>query len=147
MVVGLAPRTWVGASETLCQVSILLDTHFLLWLVLETKRRTQFQWLHRYRPWGVSPVSFLEIQFLSEVGKLAVKNPEFTQTVMNDPRFIVDGIVLDTLVSHALPLNWTRDPFDRMLAAHSTARRVPLCTTDRVIRTHHRLLPQELDRL
>ena len=147
MVVGLAPRTWACASETFSQVNVLLDTHFLLWLVLESNRRTQFPWLHRYRPWGVSPVSFLEIQFLAEVGKLSVKNPEFAQTVMNDPRFIVDGIALDTLVSHALPLTWTRDPFDRLLAAHSAARHVSLCTTDPAIRTHHRFLPEELDRL
>ena len=147
MVVGLAPRAWAYASETFSQVSILLDTHFLVWLVLESKRRAQFPWLNRYRPWGVSPVSFLEIQFLAEVGKLSVKNPEFTQTVMNDPRFVVDGIALDILMSHALPLHWTRDPFDRLLAGHSAARRVPLCTTDRLIRTHHHLLPEEVDRL
>ena len=71
MVVGLAPRTWACASETFSQVNVLLDTHFLLWLVLESNRRTQFPWLHRYRPWGVSPVSFLEIQFLAEGGETA----------------------------------------------------------------------------
>ena len=66
---------------------------------------------------------------------------------MNDPRFIVDDIGIEILVNQALALTWTRDPFDRLLAAHSLARRVPLCTTDRVIRSHHRLLPDELNRL
>lgn len=128
-------------------MSILLDTHFLVWLVLASKRLADFPWLNRYRPWGISPVSLFEVQFLAEVGKISVNNPKFTQTVMNDPRFIVDDIGIEILVNQALALTWTRDPFDRLLAAHSLARRVPLCTTDRVIRSHHRLLPDELNRL
>jgi PIN domain nuclease of toxin-antitoxin system len=125
-------------------MSVLLDTHFLVWLTLASKRLAEFPWLNRYRPWGISPVSLLEIQYLAEIGKLSVNNPKFTQTVMNDPRFVVDDIGIETLVSQALTLTWTRDPFDRLLAAHSMARRVPLCTTDRVIRSHHRLLLDEL---
>jgi PIN domain nuclease of toxin-antitoxin system len=126
-------------------VTLLLDTHFLIWLVLESKRLANFPWLDRYRPWGVSPVSFLEIQFLAEVGRLSVSNPEFTSTVMKDRRFIIDDISLETLVGHALKIDWTRDPFDRLLVAHSLARRVALCTTDRAIRSRHRLVPAEFD--
>ena len=126
-------------------MTLLLDTHFLIWLVLESKRLANFPWLDRYRPWGVSPVSFLEIQFLAEVGRLSVSNPAFTGTVKNDRRFIVDDISLETLVGRALRLDWTRDPFDRLLVAHSLARRIALCTTDRTIRSRHRLLPLELD--
>lgn len=126
-------------------MTLLLDTHFLIWLVLGSKRLAEFAWLDRHRPWGVSPVSFLEIQFLAEVGRLRVRNPDFTNAVMDDTRFIVDDIPLATLVRHGLRLDWTRDPFDRLLAAHSLARRIPFCTTDRGIRSHHRLLPAELD--
>ena len=46
----------------------------------------------------------------------------------------------------AVGLSWTLDPFDRLLAAHSEARRVPLARLDRRIRAHHRLLPEELRR-
>jgi PIN domain nuclease of toxin-antitoxin system len=145
VVVGVAwPRAPPSSTATVKKVTLLLDTHFLIWLVLESKRLANFPWLHRYRPWGVSPVSFLEIQFLAEVGRLSVSNPEFTSTVMNDRRFIIDDISLETLVGHALRLDWTRDPFDRLLVAHSLARRVALCTTDRAIRSRHRLLPAEL---
>ena len=76
-------------------MTVLLDTHFLIWLVLESKRLAKFPWLDRYRPWAVSPVSFLEIQFLAEVGRLSVSNPEFTNTVMKDRRFIIDDISLE----------------------------------------------------
>ncbi len=91
-------------------MTLLLDTHFLIWLVLGSDRLAEFPWLDRYRPWGVSPVSFLEIQFLAEIGRLSVSNPEFTSAVMDDPRFSVDDIALVALVRHGLKLWWTRDP-------------------------------------
>lgn len=122
----------------------LLDTHFLLWVVLGSSRLAAYPWLDRYRPWGVSPVSFLEIQFLAEAGKLDVENPAFTETVMSDPRFVVDEVSLLALVRHAIAATWTRDPFDRLLAAHSGARRVPLCTLDDRVRANHPLLVEEL---
>lgn len=127
-------------------MTLLLDTHFLIWLVLGSKRLTEFPWLDRYRPWGVSPVSFLEIQFLAEIGRLSVQNPEFLDAVTHDPRFSVDDVGLTALVRPGLRLAWTRDPFDRLLAAHSLARRVPLCSLDRRIRSHHRLVVEELPR-
>ena len=92
----------------------------------------------------MSPISLLEIEFLPEVGRLSVKNPEFTNSVMNDSRFIIDDLPVETLISHALSLGWTRDPFDRLLVAHSSARRVASCTMDRGIRDHHRFILAEL---
>lgn len=122
----------------------LLDTHFLIWIVVGATRLDEFDWLGRYAPWGVSPLSFLEVQYLAEAGKVEVDSDAFTAAVMNDPRFVVDEVPLVALVLQSLPLVWTRDPFDRLLSAHSAARRVPLCTTDRRIREHHRLVVPEL---
>jgi PIN domain nuclease of toxin-antitoxin system len=125
-------------------VKALLDTHFLLWVVLDVPRVDEFPWLESYRPWGISPVSFLEVQFLAEVGRLEVRQPDFVDAVSSDPRFVVDEVGLVTLVERAIPLSWTRDPFDRLLAAHSESRRVPLCTLDRRMRAKHRYVVEEL---
>ena len=124
----------------------LLDTHFLLWIVTDAPRLAEFPWLDRYMTWGVSPVSFLEVQYLGEVGRLDVRMQEFVTAVSNDPRFIVDDVPLLNLVHQALPLKWTRDPFDRLLSAHSAARRTPLCSVDDVIRDHHSFMAAELAR-
>ena len=121
----------------------LLDTHFLVWIALSLPRLDEFPWIDEYQPWGVSPVSLLEIHFLAEVGKLQVES-EFLDALMGDRRFVVDEVPLLALVRQALPMDWTRDPFDRLLAAHSAARRVPLCTVDRTLRLHHRDLVPEL---
>jgi len=125
-------------------MTLLLDTHFLLWILLGSKRLKEFPWLDRYRPWGVSPVSLLEIQFLSEVGHVDVQTPEFYEVLQRDSRFVVDEVPLLALITKAIPQEWTRDPFDRLLAAHSLARRVPFCTLDRLVRQHHPWLPGEL---
>jgi PIN domain nuclease of toxin-antitoxin system len=122
----------------------LLDTHFVLWIVTGADRLSAFSWIDRYRPWGVSPISLLEIQFLSEIGRVEVQNPQFTETLTEDPRFIIDEIPSVALIRRAIELTWTRDPFDRLIAAHSSVRRLPLCTVDRNIRSYHRLLPPEL---
>jgi PIN domain nuclease of toxin-antitoxin system len=93
MVLGVArPGTRPRFATTVGTLTLLLDTHFLIWLVLGSKRLAEFSWLDRHRPWGISPVSLLEIQFLAEVGRLSVRNPEFTNTVMDDTRFMVDDM-------------------------------------------------------
>jgi len=125
-------------------MNLLLDTHFLIWTTLESKQLDRFRWLGRYLPWGVSPVSLLEIQYLSEIGRLRCRQPEYLDALMQDRRFVVDEVPLVSLIRRAFPLSWTRDPFDRLLAAHSSVRRVPLCTVDRLIAENHPLLPEEL---
>jgi PIN domain nuclease of toxin-antitoxin system len=125
-------------------VKLLLDTHFLLWSVLGVARLDEFDWLDRYRPWGVSPISFLEVKFLAEVGRLEVHHAEFMDAVKRDARFTVDEVPLMALIERAMPLEWTRDPFDRLLTAHSLARRTPFCTVDRVVMDHHPMVVREL---
>jgi PIN domain nuclease of toxin-antitoxin system len=93
----------------------------------------------------VSPVSFLEIAILSEFGRLEADVPALQDAVRRDSRFIADDIPLTTLISLSLSLSWTRDPFDRMIVAHSLARSAPLCTLDRRIREHHRLVAPEIE--
>lgn len=125
-------------------MKLLLDTHVLIWIVLDHPRLAELPWIEDHRPWGVSPVSLLEMRFLAEIGRLEMEDRRFVEALGHDPRFVVDEVPLVTLVRQALPLDWTRDPFDRLLAAHSLARRTPLCTLDRRLRRHHPLLPSQI---
>jgi PIN domain nuclease of toxin-antitoxin system len=103
-----------------------------------------YPWLTRYQPWGISPVSLLELQLLHESGRLAVRTPELLEKLRSDHRFVLDEPPLLALFEAALMLPWTRDPFDRLLAAHSSARRAELCTMDPVILVNHRYVVREL---
>ena len=75
-------------------MKLLLDTHFLLWSVLDLPRMDDFPWLDRYRPWGVSPVSLLELKFLSEAGRLELRDAEFVEALRSDSRFTLDEVPL-----------------------------------------------------
>ena len=70
--------------------------------------------------------------------------PKFLERLRDDRRFVIDDVGVTLLVTAAIGLGWTRDPFDRLLAAHSAARRLRLCTVDPVIQEHHALLVREL---
>jgi PIN domain nuclease of toxin-antitoxin system len=122
----------------------LLDTHFVIWIVSKSSRLRNFPWLSGYQPWGVSPVSLLEIQLLAEVGRRQIDNPRFSREIMSDPRFEFDDVPLVTLVQRSLELSWSRDPFDRMIAAHSLCRRLPLCSVDDAMLKQHKLIVPEL---
>jgi PIN domain nuclease of toxin-antitoxin system len=121
-------------------VNLLLDTHFLIWILLGADRLGEYPWLDEHRPWGVSPVSVLELQYLAEVGRIEVDAAGLLRALQRDGRFALDEPPLVALVERALPLAWTRDPFDRLLAAHSLTRRIPVCTVDRAFQRHHGLI-------
>jgi PIN domain nuclease of toxin-antitoxin system len=125
-------------------VKLLLDTHFLIWILTGVERIEEYPWLDDYRPWGISPISLLELQYLAEFGRIELDAGGLLQALELDTRFVLDEPPLIPLIQRALPLAWTRDPFDRLLAAHSVARRVPLCTVDRLLLEHHALIAEPL---
>lgn len=125
-------------------MKLLLDTHFLIWILTGVERMREYPWLNDYRPWGISPISLLELQYLAEVGRIELDAGGLLEALELDPRFVLDEPPLIPLIQRALPLTWTRDPFDRLLAAHSIARRVPLCTVDRLLLEHHALIAEPL---
>jgi PIN domain nuclease of toxin-antitoxin system len=51
---------------------------------------------------------------------------------------VADG-TLTSIVRAAIEVSWTRDPFDRLIAAQAIVADVPLLTADRTILAH---LPQ-----
>jgi PIN domain nuclease of toxin-antitoxin system len=124
-------------------VKALLDTHFLVWIVTGSRRLSRFPWLQKYLPWGISPITLLEVQFLAELGKLKLKHG-FHEAVCSYPRFELDDPPYASLVQRAILLSWTRDPFDRLLAAHSEVRRAPLVSIDDEILDNHALIVREL---
>lgn len=48
---------------------------------------------------------------------------------------VSDGSIAE-LGQAAMDLSWTRDPFDRLIAAHAIVANTPLVTADETIREH-----------
>lgn len=108
---------------------ILLDTNAVLW-ALSGHRRAQPLTRGGERLY-LSPVSLLELAYLIELDKLRPTEPEPLARIAADPRWTLDSPPSDRLFGAALDLDWTRDPFDRLLVAHASYRRWRLATGDR----------------
>ena len=119
------------------RATVLVDTHILLWLLTGSKRLRETPWVKQHEIFAISPVSFLEIKFLHEVGKIQVDLPQILSNLSRDPRFEIDNPPLEQICLKAIELSWTRDPFDRFLVAHSDYRRIPFGTVDRHIRENY----------
>lgn len=78
----------------------------------------------------ISPMVRLEMGFLREVGKLKVEPDQILGSLASDLGLVVTDDSLEALVPVAMPLSWTRDPFDRMLVATALLHGAPLVTRD-----------------
>jgi PIN domain nuclease of toxin-antitoxin system len=106
---------------------ILLDTHAMIWLDQAHPRAAAL--LRSGRRLYISPATLLELQFLEEAGRLRLPKRD-AQAVAVDDRWTLDDPPAASWFSAALDLSWTRDPFDRLLAAHARLRGWRLATAD-----------------
>lgn len=113
---------------------ILLDTNAVLF-VLAAHPRGKALAPHAGNL-AVSPITILELAFLVECGRITFPASDPDTTVRRDPRWAIDDPPVGSVIAHATALTWTRDPFDRLLAAHALHRGWPLATSDRVILQH-----------
>jgi PIN domain nuclease of toxin-antitoxin system len=120
---------------------LALDTHIIIWLY--SKDFSQFtpkvQKLLHSSELIVSPMVRLELALLYEIGR--VNSPP--DMVFRDLQSTLPITVLDldfALASkEAETLQWTRDPFDRLIVATSQATGIPLLTKDRNILANFKL--------
>lgn len=110
---------------------ILLDTSAVLFLLTNDRRARRLE--SHLGGLAFSPVSLLELHFLQESGRGAFTAEDPARAVREDPRWTVDDPPLEEIVLRALPLVWTRDPFDRLLVGHALYRRWRLATSDSIL--------------
>lgn len=108
---------------------ILLDTNALLWALADDRRSDPL--FVSGRTLRISPVSLLEIRFLVEVGRVDLVVGRSVDEIVEDPRWDLDSPSSARLFTAALDVDWTRDPFDRLLVAHASYRHWRFATGDR----------------
>lgn len=111
---------------------ILLDTHAVIWLAQGHRRARPLARLPRLY---VSPASVLEVQFLVEAGRLTWRTGLSIDALGGDERWRLDEPPAVKWFAAACELTWTRDPFDRLLAAHARVRGWKLATADEMLLT------------
>jgi len=81
----------------------------------------------------VSPIVELELTYLHEVGRVTEPAAAPLEALRRTIGLRVAEVSLRALARAASDLSWTRDPFDRMIAAQAIVADVPLVTADRTI--------------
>jgi PIN domain nuclease of toxin-antitoxin system len=117
---------------------ILLDTNALLWLEQGHRRSRPLAGRERLY---LSPATLLELQFLAESGRMRARPGVTPAVVAADDRWIVDDVASSRWFLAAAEIDWTRDPFDRLIVAHARVRGWKLATSDTSVLEH--LAPSE----
>jgi len=115
-----------------------LDTHVVCWLYegrLDRLSAAAAQAIESAQP-CVSPIVDLELELLHEIGRIA-KGPEpILSALAKDIGLRLEAGAFAQVVAQARSLRWTRDPFDRLIAAQAMVAGVRLVSRDALIRRH-----------
>lgn len=117
-------------------MSYLVDTHILLWRLLEPRRLPKAcrrAFANDAHEFLIPTIVLLEMQYLTEIGRVEINVDYVLQTIHDESAFQLvpyDEIVM----AHSLRLTSTRDPFDRIILAHALATSTRLLTKDRWMR-------------
>jgi PIN domain nuclease of toxin-antitoxin system len=119
-------------------VRLLLDTHALLWTLLERHRLSATASAaieEKASEIYVSAVSAWEIEIKRASGKLRL--PDGFEAALEMQDFTALPVTMRH--AHAVELlpRHHRDPFDRMLIAQAEVEQLTLVTSDRAIRHHY----------
>lgn len=114
---------------------IHLDTHVVVWLFSRKRSRipgSVQRRIDRERP-AVSPMVEVELAFLYEVGTMRSSPQEVLDDLRANLELAISDAPFAAVTRAAVDLSWTRDPFDRLIAAQSLVDRAPLITADETI--------------
>ena len=115
---------------------IFLDTHVVVWLYqgrtdLLSKRAKKI--IEKEDDIYISPIVLLELQYLFEIGKIIKPAKVVIEALVEDIGLEIAEDSFDGVVEQSLSENWTRDPFDRIIAAQARKNTALLISKDRLI--------------
>ncbi len=112
-----------------------LDTHVVVWLHEDRRDRIPEAVRRRLNtaPLMVSPMVELELAYLFDVGKISVPASVIIDDLRPTVGLAVSTTPFESVIRQAVRLTWTRDPFDRLIAAQAIAEGESLLTANRRI--------------
>ncbi|OGK26524.1 hypothetical protein A2954_00980 [Candidatus Roizmanbacteria bacterium RIFCSPLOWO2_01_FULL_37_12] len=118
-----------------------LDTHVVIWLydALASKFSKKTIDVINKCDLFISPLVLLEIEYLFEVKKIKDKPSPILASLQSSIGLKVSNTPLDKIIDVAVTLDWTRDPFDRILVAESYINNAYFISKDKHIRKNYNL--------
>jgi PIN domain nuclease of toxin-antitoxin system len=116
-----------------------LDTHIVVWLYagLVEKFSSMIQNLLNETDLLVSPMTRLELQYLFEIHRIKDEPDVILRDLENRIGLAVSTTSFDAVIGEALRIDWTRDPFNRIIVAEAGLTNSVLVTKDQTILTHY----------
>ncbi len=118
---------------------IYLDTHVVVWLY--GGRLTLFdepiKALLREHDLLISPIVRLELQYLHNLDRIDAGADAVIADLSQRIGLSVCQKPFNSIIAKALPMIWTRDPFDRILVAHASIDNNLLLSKDQLIRQNY----------
>jgi len=117
---------------------IYLDTHIVAWLYagltekLTERARKAIEDSEIY----IGQMVRLELQYLYEIGRLKERPGKIINYLSRAINLQTSNMSLQEIMDRALSISWTRDVFDRILAAEAAATECGFITADTNIRTN-----------
>lgn len=120
---------------------IYLDTHTVVWLYsgelhFLSERACQ---LIEENELLISPLVLLELQYLFEIKRITVEPTVIFDSLVESVGLQKCRASFAQVISEAMRISWTRDPFDRIITATAMIHQTSLLTKDEVIRREYRL--------
>ncbi len=84
----------------------------------------------------ISPMALLELQYLYEIGRITKTANQVQTALAQDIGLRVGDATFAEVATKAQNLDWTRDPFDRLIVAEALVSDGVLITRDEKIRGH-----------
>jgi len=121
---------------------VFLDTHIVIWLydALKDKFSRRAAKLINTSETFISPFVILETEYLYEAKKIKVKPSPVVASLNNSIGLRVSDTPLSKIIDVAVTLDWTRDPFDRLLVAEAYIHNAYFVSKDEDIRRHYPLV-------
>ncbi|WP_330205352.1 type II toxin-antitoxin system VapC family toxin [Cyanobacterium sp. Dongsha4] len=111
---------------------IYLDTHVVVWLyggLIEKLSDTAKSLINQEEIY-ISPIVRLELQYLYEIERITFSADDILNDLSTRIGLNICQRNFNSIVTQALTINWTRDPFDRLIVAHALIHHDILITKD-----------------
>jgi len=114
---------------------IYIDTHIVVWLYAGQikKLSNQAKDLLNDNEIQISPIVRLELQYLNEIKRITAFANDILVGLSNSIGLTICSKNFNNIINSAMDLDWTRDPFDRIIVANAALNDNYLLTKDQTI--------------
>jgi PIN domain nuclease of toxin-antitoxin system len=119
---------------------IFLDTHVAIWLYsgqLDLFNPKTLKLING-NPLCMSHIVRLEMKYLNEIGRIKQQPDVIIEALIDEIGLIFSENSLERIVSHAIHLDFTRDPFDRIIVADASINNSKLISKDQIIKINYK---------